>query len=243
MMHAKLCVLGQERDLLWCETDYYREVKVNGKPSTEVIGGLLTICYISHLGDDLFLRWITKDTEDESGKEIDKMEEGEVQFYENGYDSPPSKTWKFNDSLLVSYREDFSADGNAPMQVILTISPAIQNYGTEFIQYWNENNVRPDDFEQGSSEENTSKILDCYYTDLEGNKNVKLSIGDEFYVVLSTENMVGDMIDLELGDDQKDFIYKGKRLENDTLKDYKVTSSEERIKMTIAGPHPELIDL
>ncbi len=45
MTEAKLFILGQEIELLWTEIQYHREVRINGKPSTEVLGGLITLCF------------------------------------------------------------------------------------------------------------------------------------------------------------------------------------------------------
>lgn len=36
MILAKLFILGQERELLWSDTNYHRGIRMNGKPSTEI---------------------------------------------------------------------------------------------------------------------------------------------------------------------------------------------------------------
>lgn len=143
MILAKLFVLGQERELLWTDMGYERDIRMNGKPSTEVMGGLITVCYESQGDDDVILRWLTKPLEDDTWEEIDKMAEGKVCFYNNGFDYPPTKTYKFNDALLIYYKEVFYTEGIQPMKTIITISPAIQNYGADFVKLWNESWILP----------------------------------------------------------------------------------------------------
>lgn len=145
MILAKLFVLGQERELLWTDMGYERDIRMNGKPSTEVMGGLITVCYESQGDDDVILRWLTKPSEDDTWEEIDKMAEGKVCFYNNGFDYPPTKTYKFNDALLIYYKEVFYTEGIQPMKTIITISPAIQNYGTDFVKRWNVSWIPPDE--------------------------------------------------------------------------------------------------
>ncbi|MEM6815688.1 MAG: type VI secretion system tube protein TssD, partial [Bacteroidota bacterium] len=62
MTRAKLFVLGQEIELLWCNMNYYRGIRKNGKPATEIMGGLITLCYATDYYSDLVLRWMTKDS-------------------------------------------------------------------------------------------------------------------------------------------------------------------------------------
>ena len=137
MTLAKLFILGQEIELLWTDMNYHREIRMNGKPATEIMGGLITVCFATNQNTDQILRWMTKENEDNTWNEADKMEEGKVCFYENGFDYPPTKTYEFNDAHLIYFKETFNAEGEEPMQTILTISPAIQNYETEFVKRWN----------------------------------------------------------------------------------------------------------
>jgi len=84
-------------------------------------------------------------------------------------------------------------------------------------------------------------IIDCYYTDLEGNENTELNIGDEVYLVLQTENMVGEIIDVDLANHAKDFEYNGAVLENDILEDLKITTEQQKVKLTIVPPQEKPI--
>ncbi len=232
MVSAKLFVLKQERELLWIDTDYYRETsRENGRPTSEVIGGLLTCSFVPERGDDIFLNWMLKDSIDDTGQEKDKMEEGKICFYENGFDYPATKTYKFNDAFLISYEETFSALSG--MQAILKISPGIQDYGIYFLKRWNVSHISPESESYPIQEEKKPEVVKCYYTDLEGNKKASPRTGEEIYVVLETKNAIGETIDIDLSNHTKDFIYKGEVIENDVLKDYTVNSSVEKIKIKV----------
>ncbi|MFB9057623.1 type VI secretion system tube protein TssD [Mariniflexile ostreae] len=143
MTEAKLFILGQEIELIWSDMNYYRDIQMNGKPATGIMGGLITVCLATNHYTDLILRWMTKESEYDTWNEAEKTEKGKVCFYENGFDYPPTKTYEFNDSHLIYFKETFNAEGKQPMQTILTISPAIQNYGADFVKLWNENWIPP----------------------------------------------------------------------------------------------------
>ena len=82
-------------------------------------------------------------------------------------------------------------------------------------------------------EEEEFKIIDCFYTDLEGNEVAEPKIGEEIYVILQTENGIGETTDIDLSDNSKDFIYNGQVLEDDVIKNYLINSDEDRIKLKI----------
>jgi len=158
MALAKLFILGQEIEFLWTDTNYHREIRINGKPATEIMGGLITVCFETTGKTDIVLRWMTKESEDDTWNEVDKMENGKVCFYENGFDYPPTKTYKFNDAHLIYFKENFYSEGEEPMQTVITISPAIQNYGTDFVKRWNENWIPPSEQTPYQPAENTDEF-------------------------------------------------------------------------------------
>lgn len=110
------------------------------------------------MDDDLVLRWMTEETEDDTWEEVDKIEMGKVCFYDNGFVYPPTKTWAFNDAHLVNYKEVFKAEGQDPMQTIITISPAIQDYGACFLKRWNVSHVPTSEKEPYQSIEHEQQI-------------------------------------------------------------------------------------
>ncbi|MBS7254680.1 type VI secretion system tube protein TssD [Flavobacterium branchiicola] len=135
MTSAKLFILGEERELLWIDTNYYKSTSGNGSPTSEIEGGLITLAFVSREDDGVFLHNMTKKVKNET----ERMEKGEIHFFSKGEDDIPIKKYKFNDAFIVQFSETFYANGTENMQTVLTISPAIQNYGTtkDFIKHWN----------------------------------------------------------------------------------------------------------
>jgi hypothetical protein len=233
MTEAKLFILGQEIELLWTDMKYYREIRMNGKPSTEVMGGLITLCFATNHKTDQVLRWMTKESKDDTWEEVDKMEEGKVCFYESGFDYPPTKTYKFNDAHLIYFKEIFYADGWQPIQTIITISPAIQNYGTEFPKRWNVSWILPSERTPYQSIENEERIQNFYITDTKGNENPKYKVGDIIFLNIKSINKIGNVIDIKLKDKTKDFKYKGKVLPNDTISNYTIKDDNDSIRLEV----------
>jgi hypothetical protein len=58
-------------------------------------------------------------------------------------------------------------------------------------------------------------------------------MGDHIYVVVKSQNMIGEKVDLKIPDKKVDFLYQGKRLENDTKKDYIITIDAEKIPLQV----------
>lgn len=233
MVLAKLFVLGQERELLWTDMGYERDIRKNGKPSTEVMGGLITVCYESQGDDDIILRWLTIPSEDDTWEEVDKMAEGKVCFYDNDFDYPPTKTYKFNDALLIYYKEVFFTEGIHPMKTIITISPAIQNYGTDFVKRWNVSWIPPEETPYQAVENGEPKVLDYYLTNLDGQRIDQAKIGEKIYLNIETTNLIGKTLTISLNDKNVDFKYKDEALKDDTISNYKVNNDLEKLKLEV----------
>ncbi len=147
MIEAKLFILDQEIELLWTDMYYHRNISRSGMPRSNIMGGLITVCFETGKYSDQILCWMASHSRDNTWGEVDKMKKGHLCFYKNGFDYPPTKTYQFNDSHIVYYKEIFDANNEESMQTIITISPAIQNYGTnsptkenhktDFVQPWN----------------------------------------------------------------------------------------------------------
>ena len=141
MTAAKLFILGEERELLWIDTNYHRYTAANGSPVSDIEGGIITVCFVTQESDVIFLRNMTKKVEND----IERMEKGEIHFYNKGDEAIIERKYKFNDAYLIQFSETFYADGTENMQTILTISPAIQNYGTpkDLVKHWQKSWISP----------------------------------------------------------------------------------------------------
>lgn len=225
--------------------NYARETKINGKPSTEVLGGYITMCFEANNDSDIFVHWISKQSQDDTYQESDRFEEGEIRFYREGFDSVPIRTYKFSDAYPTFYKEVFDANNYQQMTIILSISPAIQEYGSKLVKDWNVSYVPPPEYSQAQEEEvveEDPRFIGYHFENADGEKieQDKIKVDDVIYLVIETEHADGEKITLNLDDDNLDFEYNGKVLENDTLSGVSVTGSVTKVKLTaVAQQVPE----
>ena len=81
-------------------------------------------------------------------------------------------------------------------------------------------------------EELEPEIISCRYTDLNGNEINEL-YEDTLILEVHTKNCVGKLVDIDLSDDEYDFSYHGKYLENDLLEDLKITSDVQKVELEV----------
>ncbi|MFD1604843.1 type VI secretion system tube protein TssD [Flavobacterium artemisiae] len=203
MTSAKLFILGGERELLWVYTNYYRYTLSDNSPASGIEGGLITLCFVTQENDDLFLQNMTKNVE----KETDRMEKGEIHFYNKGNHDNPIRKYKFNDAYLVEFSEIFDADGTENMQTILTISPAIQNYGSndDLVKHWQVSWLPPTEpvyYIPKGEEKDLRNYLSGYFYTKEGKYLGRIGTEDKVYIT-----------------DQASFseIEKGKKVSDDKI--------------------------
>ncbi len=82
-------------------------------------------------------------------------------------------------------------------------------------------------------DDNEPEVIDYYITDLAGNRNPEYGVGDEIYVVIKTENMIGREFTISIPDKTKDFKYQGVILDNDRLENYVIRNNIERVKLEV----------
>ncbi|WP_196894165.1 type VI secretion system tube protein TssD [Aureivirga marina] len=235
MILSKLFVLGQEIELLWTDMDYHRKIRDNGKPLSEIMGGLITVCFPTGKDSDLILNWMSKESEDDTWEEVDKMEKGKVCFYEESFETSPIKTYEFTDAHLIYFKEVFDSVGTEPMQTIITISPAVQNYETELVKPWNVSWTAPIESKphQPKEDEKKKKFVDYYITDVNGKRLEEYEVGDTIVLNIKTKNRINDKITIHLEDKSHDYKYQGKVLEDDKLKNYIINSDLEKVQLEV----------
>ncbi len=107
--------------------------------------------------------------------------------------------------------------------------------GKPFCEVCNEISNEPTE-EQEEELETMPELLDFYITDEDGNRIEEAKVGDEIFLVVETVNMLGETVDISLSDDQIDYEYQGKRLNNDTLKEYIIDDNNAKILLMIIAP-------
>jgi len=237
MIRAKLFILRQEIDLLWTDMDYARTTKSDGKPISEVLGGHITMAFEASHKTDVLTRWMTKNSEDDTFRESDLMEEGEIRFFDEDHEEAPIRTYKFSDAYPYHYEEVFDAQSDEQFTIIMSISPAVQDYGSQLVKDWNVSYLPPSDPGPGESQEEEKtepKFLGYHFENDKGEKIEQdaIRIDDVIYLIVETENADGEKITLSLDDDKLDYKHNGKVLENDTIKGVSVTGDRTKIKLT-----------
>ena len=62
-------------------------------------------------------------------------------------------------------------------------------------------------------------------------------------MVLKTKNTIGKIIDVDLSNHSKDFMYKGEVLKNDTIKNFKIPANTHKIKLRVIAQQPKPIKI
>ena len=221
---AKIIIDDEEINALWFSFGYQRHADVNGRPTTKGVFLGLRVAIESRRTLNLaywaFAPNLTKEIELHISSRFGEGRTRKLKLY---------------DCHLLRWDNRFTANGSQPMHEILHISAGgvkDNNSAKEYSASWRKT-FDMDDVEPTTLYQEESEVLDCYYTDSEGNEDTTLEIGKEVYLVLKTENMVGETKDIDLSNNKKDFEYQGEVLEDDIIKDFHITSDLQKIKLKI----------
>ena len=221
---AKIIIDDEEINALWFSFGYQRHADVNGRPTTKGVFLGLRVAIESRRTLNLaywaFAPNLTKEIELHISSRFGEGRTRKLKLY---------------DCHLLRWDNRFTANGSQPMHEILHISAGgvkDNNSAVEYSASWRKT-FDMDDVEPTTLDQEEPEVIDCYYTDLEGNEDVELEIGNEVYLVLKTENMIGEARDIDLNNPKKDFEYNGEILEDDTIKDFNITSDLQKIKLKI----------
>ncbi|XRE42286.1 hypothetical protein ACIVBQ_000490 [Tenacibaculum discolor] len=220
---AKLFVCGEERELLTTNLNYNRLTDWNGKPTSALMGGTISVTFESQMYDDSFAEWIKADRTENPKVEYPAnlylLRDGKIVFYKDEFDGIELFQYNFQDGVLVNYYEAF--DNQKGMYVTLTISPAMQDYrffnnstdwrrksSTRYIKHWQESFIppikeTPYKAKETNKSEKKPQIISGWWTK---NKNDRLNLkkaklGDTVYFHIETKNIKdGEEIDCKLYD-------------------------------------------
>ncbi|WP_281322243.1 type VI secretion system tube protein TssD [Flavobacterium aestivum] len=158
MTNAKLYFLGEERELLWTSMSYDKFTCAKGSPRSDMEGGMITLVFTTQENDDVFMHNMTKEVE----LETDRMEDGEIHFWDKGFNEAVTRKYKFKDTYIVEFSEIFSTYHAGNMQTQLTISPAIQDYGAKLVKHWNKSWIPPSEpvpYQPQKEEEKEKRVI------------------------------------------------------------------------------------
>ncbi len=221
---AKLCINDEERNVLDSTFLYQQLIDHNGRPKTTIHGGGITLLIESTKNDELFYDWMFS---------THTTYNGYVRFYKrDGY----SKLFDFEfaNCHCVHMEEKFNAEGNDPLKMQLTLSPGIQRVrGQIFEKNWNPSNPFEGAAPITEREENLEpEIVGAVFKDSSGKEIQKVTEGN-VQLHIETKDMVGEMISIDLSDNNYDFLYNGELIENDLLEDISVRSDRMSIELEV----------
>ncbi|WP_438711185.1 type VI secretion system tube protein TssD [Aquimarina muelleri] len=234
MIKAQLFVLGTIRELLWTDLEYNRYLNhKTGRCGEIPMGGLITLSFISGYDDDRLLRWITHSQKDE----FCTLTEGKIVFYQGDFDGIILFEYKFNDAALIYWKEKFTAIGEEPMTVTMTISAAIQEVkGVTLVKPWKESWVPTSEqmpYQQINNDDEP-RLIEYHFENKKGEiieeKNIRPN--QEIELVITTEKADNTTMRVDLNNSRLDFIHNGKIIENDILKGVKIYDEETRVLLT-----------
>ncbi len=144
------------------------------------------------------------------------------------------KVFDLYDVTCIQNEEFFWSKNTRPMTNVITLVPAILFYNGAWLIVLPWHIQDPNNLNSGTETTDRSVegvITDCHYEDSEGNVLAKLKKDMDIYAVVNSANMTGNVISLDLSDDEIDYEYNGQYLENDLLENINVTADTIRIPL------------
>ncbi len=225
MVKAKLIIDEKEINVLMFSFGFNKGTDTNGRPSKKpVFVGLQLVIEARkdlNLADWSFASNQTKQLE--------------LHIYPVIMGGKTRKLY-FYDCHLVGWKNVFSSTGSNPMSETLEITCAgveDSTSTTEYSAYWRKT-FKQDNVELTAiNHEEEEKISEIYFTDLNGNKIDDPIIGTDVFLVIKSNNLSGQSVDIDISDKEKDFVYKEQVLENDILENLIINGSTQKEKLTV----------
>lgn len=221
---AKMYVDDEEFTLLTFNFSLEQKSGYNGLPSSKPTGGIFNIVFES-TKDALFYEWMIGENMIESLKIVL---------------SPTSMTSKNRTILLLDlfclrYEENFNGVDKQPLATYIQASPAImiQDGVKIFEKSWKVTDLNSNTAPTEIEEDNEQKVIRQYITDENDVELDEYYQGDKIFYVIETQNMTGEEVDINLYNKAVDFLYQGKRLENDIIKNYVIGSELDKVSLEV----------
>lgn len=160
------------------------------------------------------------------------------------------KTYEWEHAVVTYYQESACAYTNKPTTTRVIFCPFELRINNLYISRYSQKTERGvwyfDEPEQEEQQEidTTAKVVDYYLADKNHNlirERLEDYIGDTVFLNVRTQNLIGKTLNLTLNNQKVDFEYEGKRLEKDTLMDYKIGKDFEKIELKVIKPKIEKI--
>lgn len=225
-IQAKLLVDDRTYNVLECQFAFKKQYNHMGLPSSYTNFKSVKLV-IEATRDNLFWEWAISPTE---------CKQAELHFTPR-IEGTKSRKLQLIDTYCVRNRMHFLSHGSIPMTETIELAcGGFRDLATdiEFSTHWRKTFPVSSDAEvitQSSLHE--PQLLDCYITDVNGTTLDSYKTGDTIILNVKTENYIGEDLTINLNDKTHDFEHNGNVLENDTLKDYIISSNLEQIPLKV----------
>ncbi len=213
---AKLFLNGREMNVLDTNIHFYQNVDPRTyRPSVLPNGGIFTVTVEADGDTDLWRLAVSPDT----------MCGGHIRFYKRDGMSKLTDD-EFLDTYVTGCRRNFDGQGRAPATDTVTFSPGILQIGdVVFEKPWKVTDLAAMEYTTPipKEQERKPKIKDYYLTDKLNNRISEARVGETVILNISTRDMVGERMTIDLNDPEVDCKYQGKFLQDDTLKNLPIT--------------------
>ncbi|BAX81273.1 type VI secretion system tube protein TssD [Labilibaculum antarcticum] len=204
-----------------------QKINTNGTASTQPLGGLFNIEVESPKNTHLYA-W--------GASNLD-MKYVKLVFSPLTLASK-SRTIELYDTLCIRHHDYFHHESKDPMISVLQLSPAIivQDGQTLVEKNWkvsdlSRQNVEPTATPVASEEQQFTEV---YLLDSGGSKIEDLDKEQDITLVIKTTGLIGKTINtIDLHNEEYDFLYQGKRLIDDKLKNYIINSNEDKLSLKV----------
>jgi hypothetical protein len=149
-----------------------------------------------------------------------------------------SRTIELYDTLCIGHHDYFHCEGKDPLVSVLKLSPAIivQDGQTLVEKNWKVTDLSRQDTEASTmpAEREEQEFTEVFLLDSGGSRIEDLDKEQDVTLVIKTTGLVGKTITtINLHNEEYDFIYQGKRLIDDKLNNYVVSSNEDRLPLKV----------
>ncbi len=228
---AVLIVDEKEVNVLQFSFDFDQKADVTGRPSHKTIFTGLKLKIETRKDLDL-IEWSIAP---------DQPKQLELHILPNILGSGSTRKITLHDAHLISFDNHFSSNGDRPMYEDLEIKAAGFEDSTSsgvYSAYWRTtfpiSNVETTTLDTGEKE-----VTRYYLTNVDDEEVDEYEVGDKIFLNIETKNRIDDKLTIYLEDKTHDFLYQGTVLENDVLKDYVISSDQEKIELEVISPQSQ----
>ena len=142
--------------------------------------------------------------------------------------------YEFFDAYIIDISTHFNAYSPDPMTDTLTFSPGILRFGDVIYEkWWKVTDLNREEVEPAEIKKNEPEFTGFHFENLEGEiiKQNEINVNDEVFLVVETEDAIGETINIQLTDEYKNYEYKGRVIEGDVLRNIDITGNVTKVKL------------